>query len=148
MKALWLMAIFVIAGCSFPRDPEKSYDRAGAASLLVGVAVNPPHTTFEDGKAGGREVELLREFAAANDLKITFREGSESVLIEKLKNYKLHILAGGFDKKTIWEKDAGTTVTYDKQHLFLIPRGENKLLQKLETFILQNPAYHEGNQGL
>lgn len=141
------MAI-VIAGCSFPRDPEKSYDRAEETSLWVGVAVNPPHTTFEDGTAGGSEVELLREFAATNGLKITFLEGSESVLIEKLKNYELHILAGGFVKKTIWEKDAGTTVTYDKQHLFLVPRGENKLLQKLETFILQKSSSHEGNQGL
>lgn len=148
MKALWIVVIFVIAGCSFPKDPEKSYEKAGATSLLVGVAVNPPHTTFEDGKAGGREVDLLREFAAANDLKITFHEGSESVLIEKLKNYQLHILAGGFVKKTIWKKDAGTTAAYDKLHIFLIPRGENKLLQRLETFILQNPVRHEGNQGL
>ncbi|WP_300435343.1 transporter substrate-binding domain-containing protein [Christiangramia sp.] len=138
MKPVIIFFFLVLAGCNFPKDPEESLEKATRDSLKVGVVNNLPYTYFDNGEASGTEIEFLKEFARSNKINISFIEGSESVLVDKLKNYRLHIVAGGFDKKTIWKKHAGTSATYDSKHLFLIPKGENKLLQQLETYIYQN----------
>ena len=93
---------------------------------------------MKNGTAKGSEIEILKDFARTNKLHIQFKEGSESDLIDKLKKYEIHIVAGGFEKKTLWKQEAGPTVTYDSKHLFLIPKGENRLLQKLEMQIFES----------
>lgn len=136
---LGIIIFFVIlTGCDFPKDPENSLENAQLDSLKVGVVNNPPYSMIKNGNARGTEIEILKKFAKSQDLQIEFIEGSESGLVDRLKKYQLHIVAGGFDKKTLWKKHAGTSVTYDSKHLFLIPKGENKLLQRLETHIFQN----------
>lgn len=138
MRYLYIFAILLISGCTYPKDPENSYQKARETSLKVGVVLNSPFTTYINDHAGGREVEMLKEFAKAEDLKIEFQEGSESDLVKKLEKYEIDLVAGGFDKKTLWKKKAGLTATYDKKHVFLVPKGENRLLQHLETFIFKN----------
>ena len=137
MKMSVLIFLFVFTACDFPKDPENSFNKAKQDSLKVGVVINPPYVFIENGKVKGSEIDILKGFAKKNNLKIQFIEGSESILIEKLKKYRIHIIAGGFDKKTIWKKYAGTSATYDSNHLFLISKGENKLLQLVETYIFQ-----------
>lgn len=138
MKGILILGLLLITRCSFPEDPANTYQDAQSTSLKIGVSSNPPFTHFNQGKPTGTEIQLLKDFAKTRNLKILYVKGSESELIKKLKNYEVHILAGGFEKKTIWKKDAGTTVTYDKDHVFLIPKGENRLLKELETYIFQN----------
>lgn len=138
MKAMYVIGLFILLGCSYPKDPENSYMEARSSSLKIGITPNPPFTDFNNGKAEGIEIDILRDFAHSRNLKIDFVEGSESELVERLKDYKLHILAGGFKKKTLWKREAGATVTYDKEHIFLIPKGENELLKELETFLFLN----------
>ncbi len=136
MKYILSLVLFLcIYGCSFPKDPQNSYIKAQDSFLQIGYTLNPPFTQYINGKPDGIEIDILREFAKSKNLKIKFQKGSESELIDKLKNYDLHIVAGGFDKKTIWKRDAGTSIPYDKEHLFLIPKGENRLLRELETYI-------------
>ncbi len=137
MNKLKLVLLLCLTSCVFPQDPENSYEEASKNSLLVGVVSNPPFTEVEDSSFSGSEVEMLRKFAEKEGLKISFSEGSESELVKKLEVFELHIVAGGFTKKTIWKKKAGMTVPYDKEHVFLIPKGENRLLKHLEDFIFQ-----------
>lgn len=134
----WKIILMVcLTSCVFPKDPENSFEKARENELLVGVVENPPFTRVEDSTFLGTEVEMLRRFAQKKDLKISFREDSESELVKQLEEYKMHVVIGGITKKTIWKKKAGTTVPYDKEHVFLIPKGENRLLKHLEDFIFQ-----------
>ena len=135
MRYLYVLLILVMAGCTYPKDPENSWEKAKVTGLKVGISENPPYTTWDNGKAGGMEVDMLRKFAKSENLKIKFEKGSESDLVEKMEKYELHVIAGGFTRKTIWKKKAGPTAPYDKNHVFLVPKGENRLLQHLETFI-------------
>ncbi|MCM4155520.1 transporter substrate-binding domain-containing protein [Gramella sp. AN32] len=139
MKHVLVIAfILVLAGCSFPKDPENSFEKAKNDELKIGIIENPPFITFINGKAEGPEIELIKGFARENNLKISFTKGNESGLIEELQKYKLHILSGGFEKGTIWKKEATPTAPYDNSHVFLVPKGKNRLLQHLETYILKN----------
>ncbi len=140
MKYFLILTMLIFAGCTYPKDPKNSFENAKKEKLKVGLVVNPPFTTFENGQAGGDEVEMLRNFAKAENLQISFEEGSESDLIEKLEHYEIHVIAGGFNKKTIWIKKAGPSASYDKKHVFLVPNGENRLLQELETFIFKKDS--------
>lgn len=135
MKHLFLLITFFILGCDYPKDPEHSFKEARDKYLKVGVALNPPFTDNTNDTLTGTEIDLLEEFARQHNLQIQYTIDTESNLIKKLEEYEIHIIAGGFDKKTIWKKKAGLSAPYNKKNVFLVARGENKLLQNLESFI-------------
>jgi len=135
MKHLFLLITLFLLGCDYPKDPEHSFEEARNENLKVGVTLNPPFTDNTNGTLSGTEIDLLEEFARKNNLQIQYTVDSESNLIKKMENYDIHIIAGGFDKKTIWKKKAGLSAPYNKKKVFLVARGENKLLQNLERFI-------------
>ncbi|PKD16190.1 hypothetical protein APR41_10410 [Salegentibacter salinarum] len=132
-----ILVVFLILfmACDFPKDPENSYQQAESGHLLVGITINPPFTQKTEDSLFGKEVSFIKEFAEENKLKVEFMEGSESELIKKIEKFKLHLIIGGFDKKTHWKKKVGLSAPYDQKHVIIVPKGENKLLQKLETFI-------------
>lgn len=133
---LLIILCLILSGCTFPKDPENSFERAQRDGLKVGVVKNPPFTTVSGEAFGGSEIEFLRNFAQKEHLQIDFVEGSESDLIKDLEKYRLHLVVGGFTQKTIWKKKAGLSAPYDDKHVLLIPKGENRLLERLEAFIL------------
>lgn len=135
MRYLFVWITFFFLGCDYPKDPEHSFEEARNEHLKVGVALNPPFTHNTNDDLSGTEIEILEEFARKNNLQIQYTIDSESNLIKKLENYEIHLIAGGFDKKTIWKKKAGLSAPYNKKNVFLVARGENKLLQNLERFI-------------
>ncbi|MHA6280524.1 transporter substrate-binding domain-containing protein [Salinimicrobium sp. CAU 1759] len=135
MKKLSILLFTVIAACTFPKDSKDSFEEARNSALKVGLTENPPYVILQGEEPKGFEVEMLREFASKEGLKVEFSKGSESELVNKLHKFELHIVAGGMDKKTVWKKEAGLTTTYDDRHVFLIPKGENRLLEHLEKFI-------------
>lgn len=137
MKKISILLLMFLAACVFPQDPEHSFEEAQKNGLLVGVVDNPPFTSISGETFKGSEIDLLKKFAEKEHLQLKFKEGSESDLIEDLEKYKLHVIAGGFSKKSIWKKKAGLTAPYDKNHVFFIPKGENRLLERMEAFILE-----------
>ena len=138
-KILVITALFSLFSCTYPQDPENSFEEAQQKTLLVGAVENPPYVKLEGQAFSGSEIEKIRDFAEQNDLDIEFIKGSESELVDRLEKFELHVVVGGFKKKTIWKKKAGLTASYDDQnHVFLIPKGENKLLENLEKFIFEN----------
>ncbi|WP_373058173.1 transporter substrate-binding domain-containing protein [Zunongwangia sp. H14] len=140
MKKLYILLIVAFAGCTYPQDPHHSFENAKQKSLKVGAVINPPYVTRQNGSYGGEEIEMLKRFAENEHFQIDFEEGSESDLVEKLEKYEIQVMAGGFSKKSIWKKKAGLTTPYDKKHVFLVPKGENRLLQQLETFIFKKSS--------
>lgn len=137
MKYLLVVLLVLFYSCKFPQDPKHSFKEAKETTLNVGVAVHPPYVVYENGKLSGSEIEIIEGFAEQEGLEIAYTVATESRLIEQLEKYELHIVAAGFDKKTLWMKKTGLTVPYDKEHVLLIGKGENKLLYELEGFIFK-----------
>ena len=55
-------------------------------------------------------------------IQIAFIKASESVSVDELKNYQLHIITGGFEKKTLRKKLTIISATYDSDLLLHIPK--------------------------
>lgn len=144
MKKIFVLFFFLLACEDFPHDPGESWKIAKKSKLIVGVTENPPFTIEEENHFSGIEIELIEDFARQENLEVSFLRGSESELIKKLEKYEIHLLLGGFDKKTLWKRKATPSASYDHKHVILVPKGENKLLQELETFILKN-RQHENH---
>jgi len=135
---LLLCSLLLFISCNLPKDPKSSWEKAKEVGLIVGVIENPPYTTKTENSFSGTEIAIINKFAKMNRLKVIYNIGNESDLIEKLEKYEVNLVIGGFDKKSVWSEKAGFTRPYDKQHVFLVPKGENKMLVKLEEFIYQN----------
>lgn len=133
--------IVLLTACSFPKDPENSLQEARQQGLRVGIVNNPPYTTCQDGSAGGTEAGIINRFAQSENLKVTYVYGTESVLMPQLEKYNLHLIIGGFNKKTVWKDKAGLTTTYNGNNCFLIAKGENDLLYRLESYLLKQKQY-------
>jgi membrane-bound lytic murein transglycosylase MltF len=129
--------LLLLCACYLPKDPHLSWETAKTSGLKVGVVETPPFCYREDGVLKGSEIQLLKEFAGKEGMDIRFEVGSETNLVERLKNYEFHVLVGGFKKNTVWAKKAGLTTTYMDKRVMLIPRGENELLRNLETYFLK-----------
>lgn len=138
MKLLYLLFSIVLTACSFPKDSKDSLEKAHQDKLEVGIVNNPPFSIYKNETASGTEVEMIEKFAAKEGLKVHYRYGSESTLIKQLEEYKLHIIIGGFEKNTVWQDKAGLTVKYNDRNVFLIAKGENELLYKLESILLNH----------
>lgn len=133
----FLFLLLFFTRCDFPQDPKHSFEEAKQSGLKVGVAVNPPFTVFENGTFKGSEIKIVEGFAKAKDIEISYVTATESELIESLEKYELHLVIGGFEKKTVWNKKSGLSVPYDGKHVFLVGKGENKLLFELENFLFE-----------
>lgn len=130
--------LLVAISCNnYPRDTKNSFEKAKEKELKVGVVENPPYVVFQNDGVSGIEIRLIEKFAEKHNLDIGYIQDTESQLIKQLENYKLHIVAGGFKKKTVWSSKAGLTTSYDQEHVLLIPKGENRLLHKLEQHIFE-----------
>lgn len=131
-----LVVLLGLASCGIPRDLGSAWEDAQSMGLKVGVASNPPFTDSGDEQFAGKEVAMIRRFARQNGLDIDFVGGSESALVRQLEDEKLHVVVGGIEKQTIWESKAGLSRPYDGEHVFLIPKGQNRLLYELEHFMI------------
>lgn len=136
MRAI-VIFMFILTSCSFPKDSNDSLTKAKQHGLQVGIVHNPPFTIYTDGKASGTEVGLIEKFAAKEGLNVDYTYGSESILVKKMEDYKLHLILGGFEKETVWAQKAGITTRYNDKNVLLIARGENELLYKLEAVLLK-----------
>ena len=138
-KLLFFLVLVTISSCNIPKDPERSWEDIQKNGLKVGVVINPPYTVKQDSMYSGKKIELLENLANDNKLQFSFETGNETDLTDKLAHYKIDLLIGGFTKKSIWTEKVGLTTAYDdKDHVILIPKGENKLLHFLESYIFKN----------
>lgn len=150
--------LLVLAACDrFPRDPERSLDSALEAGVLdVGLLHAPPWVdTHSAAEPAGIEVRLLEDFAASLDLDIQWRMGGMEELFEALERRELDFVAGGLTDTNPWKSKVGFTQPWfvtvaqrrflDKRyrHVFAAPRGENALIMRLESFLLEEIGREE-----
>ncbi len=143
LTSLLISILLLFTSCNLPKDPKSSWENAKKEGLRVGVIDNPPFTNTTSESFSGTEMEIINNFAASKNLEVSYLKGNESYLIEKLEKFEIDLVIGGFTKKTVWSKKAGVSKPYDKKHVFLVPKGENKLLVKLEEYIHQNLEYEK-----
>lgn len=141
MKYTYLVLLLFLAGCDYPRDVKHSFTNAQKDHLRVGVIHHPPFVLVENDSMYGVEIDLIKKIAKAHHLQVQFYPDNETNALKKLENFELDVVAGGFKKNTVWRKKAGVTTTYDQHHVLLVPKGENKLVYKIEEQLLKNKPY-------
>ncbi|AFV90724.1 MAG: transporter substrate-binding domain-containing protein [Acidipropionibacterium acidipropionici] len=143
------LLLCVTTGCSWPRDTSGSLDAASGGTLRVGVSVNPPFTTMENGEVGGSESTLVRGYARSIGADVRWRIGAESVLAEEMRNGDLDVVIGGLTSTSPWTDKMALTRPYrtvtapDGSPVKMVmgaPLGENALLVSLETYLSEHGA--------
>ena len=143
--------VLLTAGCtSFPADPEDTLERVTDGLLRVGVSPNPPHTEVRGAaEPEGREVVLVRDFAATLPAEVEWTVGGEEMLITALERGDLDVVVGGLTADTPWSEHVAVTRPYAKAtdaagepiELVLAARpGENAFLMRLEEFLISRGA--------
>lgn len=146
-SALALAAIIILLGAiigfswyitnyPYPQDPNQTLEKVQGTVLRVGVTENPPFV-IENKSDGldGIEIIIIEAFADSIDARVVWEIGSEQVLIDKLKKYELQVVAGGLRTKSPWGKHATLTRPYKNELVMAVPKGENRFLYELETFL-------------
>jgi len=142
------MATLALAGCGqIPADVDGTTDRIRGGEVRIGITHNPPWTDTSGPQPTGSEVELMQEFADTLDAEIEWREDSEGVLADALHEGVIDVAIGGYTDDTPWTDLAAVTGPYlevqnergaVEKHVMLTRAGENQLLVRLETFLLEN----------
>jgi len=145
-----VLAAALLTSCGLPHDPEKTSQRlASTHELRVGVTDNLPWTSAEKAEPSGIEPDLVRRFAAQQGLRVAWSRGSETQLLESLKEHRLDLVIGGFEKKTQWSSMAGVSQPFakdseGKKHVILASPGENRFILTLDCFLTDRMRSSEG----
>jgi len=124
---IFFTCIFLVS-CDIPYDSGETFKKSHVSPLRVGLvkSSDTSQITFEK--------QLMNQFIQQKKLKVQYKEGTESRLMHLLESDSLDVVMGRFTKKTIWKKKAGLTAPYDKKHVWLIKKGENRLLFEIENY--------------
>lgn len=138
-----LLAVFCLAACDMPRDPEGTLDRVRGGILRVGVVEQAPWIRSTNGEPDGAEAVLVRELARELGATVEWHPGGETDLLERLEKFELDLVVGGITRATPWASRLGMTLHYAKlkrgdtvrEHVFAAPPGENAWLLTLDRFL-------------
>ena len=120
VRALSVVCVLSGAACGLPHDPNGTLERVAAQRLLhVGFAEAPPWIADSTSEPHGVEADLVREFAATLNARVTWTEGNLQDLQETLEHYELDLLVGGLDKRASSSTHVGFTRPYLKERLTL-----------------------------
>jgi polar amino acid transport system substrate-binding protein len=132
--------VWLACACDLPRDPEGTAERVVRHGLRVGVVHEPPWACRRDGRPlAGAEVDLVREFARARGLDLSFTLGGETRLLAALQRFEYDLVIGGLVADSPYAADVGFTRPYhdavDGEHVFALPPGENAWTMQVEAFL-------------
>lgn len=133
MKRHLLLIFFtslLLTSCNIPYDSEETFKKSHDFPLRVGIVNSSDTVTSQINY----EQQLMDQFVQEKNLKVQYKKGAETQLMHLLEKDSLDVVLGNFTKKTIWKKKAGLTAPYDKKHLWLIKKGENRLLFEIENY--------------
>jgi ABC-type amino acid transport substrate-binding protein len=95
------LALFVSAGCEFPRDAAGTLERVQREGVLrAGYSVRPPWVEETGARPAGIEPRLIEAFAAARGARVEWTRGAESALIDALRGHRIDVAVGGFEKRS------------------------------------------------
>jgi polar amino acid transport system substrate-binding protein len=102
----------LLAACGIPRDVDDTMERARGGTIRVGVVVDTPWVTDSAGAVGGIEAALVNEIARGVNARPRWVRGSESALMEALRERELDLVIGGLTAKVPWSKEVAFTRPY------------------------------------
>lgn len=146
ITGLGAVLALLLTGCAshYPADPHHTLSQVTGGTLRVGVSHNEPFTSVTGPTPSGREVELVRDYAATLDAEVDWSQGGEEELVGKLEHGQLDLIIGGLTNKTPWKKKVGLTRPYTtttgefgakKKHVLAVRKGENAFLLSLDAFL-------------
>lgn len=143
----WLLALgsltLLATGCDFPRDAAGTLDRIRAEKVLhVGYSPRPPWVVIEAGRPAGIEVRLIERYASRLGATVEWLSGSETSLIEALRQGNVDFVIGGHERASVWRQHASLSRPHSSAELIVAgPPGEALRSSDLEG---RRVAYHAG----
>jgi ABC-type amino acid transport substrate-binding protein len=136
-----IAALVLCVACGLPRDPESTAARVAAEGARVGVVLQAPWACERDGLLAGVEIALLRRFARARGIDMSFETGGETRLLAALQRFELDLVIGGLVEDNPWDGRVGFTRPYHEdvagEHVLAVPPGENAWTMQLEAFLAE-----------
>ncbi len=140
-----VLALLTGCGLSIPADPDDTLERVRGGVLRVGVSPHEPWTVWADEpEPTGREIELIRGFAATLPARVEWSRGTEADLIARMERGELDLVAAGLTANTPWVDHAALTTPHSSgpgpdgtavDYVLAVPLGENAFLVRLERFL-------------
>jgi polar amino acid transport system substrate-binding protein len=136
-----------LVGCEeYPNDTHGTLQSIQERGVLrVGAIEQPPWAYRENGSARGIEIQLAEEFARSLGVNPQIEFLSEADATESLRQHQIDVMVGGLTKASPRKDELGLTrkffQTGDEQryeHVMAVPKGENRFLVRLETFLKQH----------
>jgi len=137
MRYIFPCFFFVLCfcgGCDFPRDSKETFINAATQGLAVGVVAR----TDSVAPIRKRERELVEAFMEEHSFKAEYRVGTETQLVSLMEKGQVDVIIGGFTEKTLWKEKAALTAPYDETHVWLVKKGESRLVFEIEKFFYNN----------
>jgi len=111
--AVFLGAFSLLTSCDdFPKDPEGTLNRVRGGVMRVGISENPPWTWLANGQPRGVEVQLAEALARDLNARIEWVPGSETQLMQGLRNFELDLVIAGLVEGSPWTGRVGFTEPY------------------------------------
>ena len=136
--------VLALAGCGIqiPSDPDGTLDRITGGELRVGASPSGGLVTVDGDRVGGSLAELIEGFADEHDADVVWTVDSEEDLVADLTEGRLDLAVGGMTAATPWSAQVSVTRGYPAvpdsrgaDVAVLLPLGENRLQQALETYL-------------
>lgn len=130
--------VLLVTGCglSIPTDPDGTLDRVRAEGVLrAGASPSPGWVTLGGGTPGGREPDLVSQFADDLEADVDWTVAGEEELVRMLEEGEIDLAVGGFTEDNAWVDEVGLTRAYTGTHVMMVPMGENALQSELEVWL-------------
>ena len=123
-SAVLFVILSLTLACDFPRDARDTLQRVRNGTMRVGVSENDPWVRFAGNEAEGIEPALIRQWARQLKARVEWVHGSESALIEALRQGEVDVLAAGLQSTTPFASRVALSQPYLTARLhFAVPPG-------------------------
>jgi polar amino acid transport system substrate-binding protein len=141
MRTLVVIALFALAGCQYPRDPDGTLNRVRGGDLVVAWTLSEPWVA---GEGEGLEADLVEQLAAELDAEITWVEMPESEMVEALERKTVDIAIGGLTSSALIKTKVSLTRSYVSTHLEVATPAGRELPGDLEGIRVAVEAHSPG----
>ncbi|WP_447962945.1 transporter substrate-binding domain-containing protein [Nitrospira sp. Ecomares 2.1] len=137
---------FSLVGCNeYPKDTHHTLQQIQSRGVLrIGAIEQAPWAYRAEGGAQGIEIKLAMAFARSLGAEPQVEFLSEADATEYLRQHQIDLVVGGLTNASPRKDDVGLTRKYfqirdeeNYEHVMAVPKGENGLLVRLETFLKQ-----------
>ena len=85
--------IVTFTSCSIPKDIHGTLEKINKDKVLkIGYSNHPPFIQIKNGDSTGIEYKIMLALGEEMGVHLIFIEGTEAVLIEKIKKYEIDII--------------------------------------------------------